>query len=229
MRAMSLEADRQALAQELYTRRTPPQEPQNDPYAQFSDQVLTGDPKQNEKLLRGAVRTDVSRGMQTVRNEVNNAINQQRVEFEATRALDRVMARYPEIADPANQSKFAGLITKAQVDAQAQGLVLPMDQIAERAAREFNTLYGKRTPSNVPHVEGAGNPQPGIGPGGNPEPATKNMLEEAYGMDAGTIEPIQKQAMTDITKNYVKEKNDFLRKKKVGPFLVVSPATELGR
>lgn len=226
-RAMAIDYDRQRLATELYTRREAPTQSGPDPYEHFADNVLTGDPKENKRVLQGAVRSDVQRGVNAVRREVADVLTQQKVEFEAQRALDRVMNRFPELNDPANQSKFGGLITKAQIDAQAQGLVLDMAQIAERAAREYAVLYGKQSRSQVPHVEGAS--IPGANPlvPGQDQPVVKNGLEEAYGMTAGTIEPIDPAAMKKVTRGYVKEKNDYIRKKGTGSSLIINAVTEI--
>lgn len=231
MRAMNAETERARLEQVLFTARpnvNTSNQTQVDPYERFSENVLTGDSRENKRVLQEAVRTDVGRGMEAVRSEVSAALQNQKAELEAQMALNNVLARYPEIQDPANQSKYAGLITKAQVDAGAQGLRLTPLQIAERAAREFRQVYGPKTSTSVPHVEGS--TSPGASSIGSPNttsaPLEKNVLEQAYGMNAGEIQPTEPESIRKITRDYVKTKNEYIRKKGTGASRIINAVTE---
>ena len=228
-RAVALEQENARLNMERATRREPVQQQQpQDAYERFAQNIFA-DPKDTRESLKTAVRTDLSRAVNTVRNEFSQQLANDRIANDAQRALDRTVGRYPELQDPANQSRFAGMVTKAQVDAEAQGLKLSMDQIADRAGREYRMTYGPRQTTNAPYVEGSSNP--GLSPayaGQNPaEAQQKNMLEETYGMEVGTVEPIEPGAMKKITRAYIKDKNGYSRKRGTAASLIINAATEI--
>lgn len=235
VRAMQLEAERDQLRQALYTARPPAPGPAGpDPLARFTENVLSGDPAENRRMLEIGINQRLAGATnqvaQNLRREMQATLAMEREQAESQRVLDRLMNSNPELADPKNRSRFAAMLTKAHLDSQEQGLRLSMDQIGERAVREYRSVYGPKGSSTTPFVEGVSSPglsAPRLGQDPN-QPVAKNALEEGYGMKAGEIEPISAEGMKKVTTDYVQSKNSFLRKKAVGNSAIVTLQNELG-
>lgn len=227
IRAARAEQDADMMRQQMFTQRPQAPMPQGpDPLEQFTENIISGDPKQNKRALEAALNQRIARAVNAAEQRFAAAFNETQANNDAQRVLDGVMYQNPDLRDPSKQRAYTALVTKAHMDAQAQGLRLPMDQIAQRALREYRQLYGPTpTQNKAPFVEGASIPGQGMGtPQG--QPVEKNLLEDTYGFSAGEIEPITWPAMQKISRDYVKEKNDFARKKGMGTSVIVTPRTE---
>jgi hypothetical protein len=232
-RSWELENEKLRLETLLATRRDMPQAApvhRSDPLDDFTKGMYEASPEENRRRLEAAVNSRASaiaaRETRGVEQRVNQRLTEATEALEAQRVLDRVMISNPDIANPDNYTKFGAMMHKAQLDAQGQGLRLSMDQIAQRAVREYRSAYTGGKAPQAPFVEGAsapgyGNPASGVG-----QPVGPNILEQAYGMPTGEINQISSEAMKQITRDYVKNKNADLRKHGAGNSRIITPVSE---
>lgn len=226
-----LESEKLRLETMLATRREPQAQPmgREDPLDTYSREMFSKSPEENRALLDRGLNQRVGQAAGKIRNEVSQMLAAERQAMEADRSLDRVMFRNPDIALPENQTKFAAMIQKAQLDVAEQGLRLSMDQIAERAVREYRQTYTPSRAKAPAYVEGSS--APGAGgtgyPGQEPGPVQKNTLEEAYGFEAGAVEAVSAESMKRITRDHVRAKNAEARRHGIGTSLIITPASEV--
>lgn len=229
-RAASLEQEKMRLEQMLATRRDPVQ-PQrsDDALGTFSREMFTKSDEERSQLLERGVNQRLGAAARGIEQRMEQRLAAERVEMDSQRVLDRIMNRNPDLADPSNSSRFAAMIQKATLDANAQGLRLNMDQIGERAVREYRQTYNTAQRGPAPtYVEGSSAPgYGGSNPQGKDQPVQKNALEEAYGFEPGVIEAVSQDAMKKITRDYVRAKNGDARKHGVGNSLIVTPVSEV--
>jgi hypothetical protein len=227
-RAAFAEQEKMRLEQMLATRREPPAQA-NDALGTFSREMFTKSDEERRVLLEQGVNQRLGNATRQIEQRMEQRLAAEREQFDSQRVIDRITNRNPDLADPSNYSRFAAMIQKATLDANAQGLRLNMDQIGERAVREYRATYNTAQRGKAPtYVEGSSAPgYGGVNPNDSTQPVQKNALEEAYGFEPGAIEAVSQEAMKKITRSYVREKNGEARKHGIGVSRIVTPVTEV--
>lgn len=203
----------QGAAQAVAANAQRPRQSGPDPLDDYSKNDLTMTPEEKRRALASAID-----GRARAAEERSNANMEQRLAYERTNmeqrfALDSVVASMPELADPRNAGKFGAAITKAKMEAEAQGIQMSPMQLAQKAKEEYNTLFKSQSAGRPPFVEGANRPDlsPGMQPQQYQGPTPQNALEKTYGIKANSIKPLvdpnDTASMDAFNMEYVQSKN----------------------
>jgi hypothetical protein len=204
---------RGAAAQEWKGRTTAEREIQRlrqpkgpDAFESLAERGVAVPPDEQQQLLdrgvRERTREEISRYDEARRREDA----QKDFARQTEQALNIFAALNPEIVN--DEEQFSGAIQRAQHRARRQGLNLDPAgtmELAKTIYLEDRQKRGEPMPA-VPFTEGASMPG---SPNGRrerePEKLEQNVIEEAYGLEPGTIRPDTE--LDDHTERYIDERN----------------------
>lgn len=196
-----------ASAEQAWTMHRQTAEPQEDPYKKVTQDLLVN-PDEGARGLRRLIEQEADKKAQVVAQQAAQAFARQQQENSVAMSFNAFASRNPDLASPENQPRLAGAVLQADMEARRQGLVLPQDQLLERAARSLRAASPR--PQQAPaYVEGGSAPslQPGMGTPSAPEPQ-QSAFERLYKMDPGFIKDLPTpEEMVEVTAEYIRADN----------------------
>jgi hypothetical protein len=194
---------RQAAEQEVNRLRQPQRA---DAFQSLAERGVAVPPDEQQQLLDRGVR-DRTRDEIGRYDAARQRQDAQRAEVERTERAITIFAKFnPDIV--ADEERFSGAIQQAQHRQRKQRMNLDADGMLELAKTIYLEDRQKRgePPPPPPFTEGGAMPgRPGSSRAPVDEKPEPNIIEEAYGLEAGTIRPDKE--LDDHTERYIDERN----------------------
>lgn len=203
---LQTQQENERLRASMYMQRPQPSPQQQSPGLDSVVSNFITDPQQAAQGLQSHIQN-------SARMEAERAARQAAMETEArmrmamenernASLIQNAQMRYPEFQ---NKSVMVGAVAQAVAEAQEKGLVLPNEQIIERAARIVR--QGKPA-APAPYVEGSGAGTPVGSPANAPQQQPqKSELERMYGAKAGSLPSLGDIDWTEYTAKFVQAEN----------------------